>query len=79
MAREQLQSETVNVALSRTSFIKNWVKVRKATKSITKATTSNLSFDQQCKHCEKETLEIKYIYEIQAHNVEPLEIRVTRK
>ncbi|MFS7951127.1 putative carbonic anhydrase [Helianthus anomalus] len=60
---------------NRQRFIKNWVKVRKATK----ATTSNLSFDQQCKHCEKETLEIKYIYEIQAHNVEPLEIRVTRK
>ncbi|KVI01859.1 Carbonic anhydrase [Cynara cardunculus var. scolymus] len=38
------------------SFIKNWVMLGKAAKSSTKATTSNLSFDQQCKHCEKESI-----------------------
>ncbi|KAK1418270.1 hypothetical protein QVD17_27413 [Tagetes erecta] len=38
------------------SFIKNWVVVGKAARSTTKATTSNLSFDQQCKHCEKESI-----------------------
>ncbi|GKA29015.1 beta carbonic anhydrase 5, chloroplastic isoform X2 [Tanacetum coccineum] len=38
------------------SFIKNWVVVGKAARSSTKATTSNLSFDQQCKHCEKESI-----------------------
>ncbi|KAM0016307.1 putative carbonic anhydrase [Helianthus debilis subsp. tardiflorus] len=38
------------------SFIKNWVVVGKAAKSSTKATASNLSFDQQCKHCEKESI-----------------------
>ncbi|KAI7754780.1 hypothetical protein M8C21_016761 [Ambrosia artemisiifolia] len=38
------------------SFIKNWVIVGKAAKSTTKATASNLSFDQQCKHCEKESI-----------------------
>ncbi|XP_076960628.1 beta carbonic anhydrase 5, chloroplastic-like isoform X6 [Bidens hawaiensis] len=38
------------------SFIKNWVKVGKTAKSITKAIASNLSFDQQCKHCEKESI-----------------------
>ncbi|KAD6454278.1 hypothetical protein E3N88_08984 [Mikania micrantha] len=32
------------------SFIKNWVVVGKAARSTTKATASNLSFDQQCKH-----------------------------
>ncbi|GJZ25048.1 beta carbonic anhydrase 5, chloroplastic isoform X2 [Tanacetum coccineum] len=37
------------------SFIKNWVVVGKAARSSTKATTSNLSFDQQCKHYEKES------------------------
>ncbi|GKA79110.1 beta carbonic anhydrase 5, chloroplastic isoform X2, partial [Tanacetum coccineum] len=35
------------------SFIKNWVVVGKVARSSTKATTSNLSFDQQCKHCKK--------------------------
>lgn len=38
------------------SFIKNWVKVGKSASSSTKSTTSNLSFDQQCKHCEKESI-----------------------
>lgn len=38
------------------SFIKNWVVVGKAARSSTKATTSNLSFDQQCRHCEKESI-----------------------
>ncbi|KAD6454281.1 hypothetical protein E3N88_08987 [Mikania micrantha] len=38
------------------SFIKNWVVVGKAARSTTKATASNLSFDQQCKHCEKESI-----------------------
>ncbi|KAK9077167.1 hypothetical protein SSX86_005503 [Deinandra increscens subsp. villosa] len=38
------------------SFIKNWVKVGKTAKSTTKATASHLSFDDQCKHCEKESI-----------------------
>ncbi|GJR80552.1 putative reverse transcriptase domain-containing protein [Tanacetum coccineum] len=38
------------------SFIKNWVVVGKAARSSTKATTSNLSFDQQCKHSQTEAL-----------------------
>ncbi|CAI9304259.1 unnamed protein product [Lactuca saligna] len=38
------------------SFIKNWVVVGKSAKSSTKAIASNLSFDQQCKHCEKESI-----------------------
>ncbi|KAI3827866.1 hypothetical protein L1987_01953 [Smallanthus sonchifolius] len=38
------------------SFIKNWVVVGKAARSSTKAIASNLSFDQQCKHCEKESI-----------------------
>ncbi|KAK9073966.1 hypothetical protein SSX86_006560 [Deinandra increscens subsp. villosa] len=38
------------------SFIKNWVVVGKTAKSTTKATASNLGFDQQCKHCEKESI-----------------------
>ncbi|KAL4580982.1 hypothetical protein LXL04_017188 [Taraxacum kok-saghyz] len=38
------------------SFIKNWVKVGKSARSNTKSTTSNLTFDQQCKHCEKESI-----------------------
>ncbi|KAJ9552111.1 hypothetical protein OSB04_016156 [Centaurea solstitialis] len=44
------------------SFIKNWVVVGKAAKSSTKATTSNLSFDQQCKHCEKVRMIIRQTY-----------------
>ncbi|GJY94368.1 beta carbonic anhydrase 5, chloroplastic isoform X2 [Tanacetum coccineum] len=38
------------------SFIKNWVVVGKAARSSTKATTSKLGFDQQCKHFEKELI-----------------------
>ncbi|XP_071736917.1 beta carbonic anhydrase 5, chloroplastic-like [Rutidosis leptorrhynchoides] len=38
------------------SFIKNWVIVGSAARSSTKATISNLSFDQQCRHCEKESI-----------------------
>jgi carbonic anhydrase len=38
------------------SFIKNWVVVGKNARLITKAVASNLSFDQQCRHCEKESL-----------------------
>ncbi|KAK2983162.1 hypothetical protein RJ640_018507 [Escallonia rubra] len=38
------------------SFIKNWVVVGKNAKFSTKAAVSDLSFDQQCRHCEKESL-----------------------
>ncbi|XP_048336099.1 beta carbonic anhydrase 5, chloroplastic isoform X3 [Ziziphus jujuba] len=38
------------------SFIRNWVVVGKNAKASTKAVASNLSFDQQCKHCEKESI-----------------------
>ncbi|XP_071733662.1 beta carbonic anhydrase 5, chloroplastic-like isoform X2 [Rutidosis leptorrhynchoides] len=40
----------------KSSFIKNWVIVGKEARSNTKATTFNLSFDQQCTHCEKESI-----------------------
>ncbi|XP_073122214.1 beta carbonic anhydrase 5, chloroplastic isoform X1 [Henckelia pumila] len=38
------------------SFIKNWVIVGKTAKLKTKAAASNLNFDQQCRHCEKESI-----------------------
>ncbi|XVE49486.1 hypothetical protein DITRI_Ditri01bG0086100 [Diplodiscus trichospermus] len=38
------------------SFIRNWVIVGKNAKQSTKAAASNLSFDQQCTHCEKESI-----------------------
>ncbi|XP_051147408.1 carbonic anhydrase 2-like [Andrographis paniculata] len=38
------------------SFIENWVVVGKPARVKTKAATSNLGFDQQCRHCEKESI-----------------------
>ncbi|KAJ8532926.1 hypothetical protein K7X08_015815 [Anisodus acutangulus] len=38
------------------SFIRNWVIVGKSARTSTKVVASNLSFDQQCKHCEKESV-----------------------
>ncbi|XP_020519798.1 beta carbonic anhydrase 5, chloroplastic isoform X2 [Amborella trichopoda] len=38
------------------SFIEGWVAIGKPAKSCIKATAVNLSFDQQCKHCEKESV-----------------------
>ncbi|ESQ31448.1 hypothetical protein EUTSA_v10004840mg [Eutrema salsugineum] len=38
------------------SFIKNWVVVGKTARSISKSAASGLSFDQQCQHCEKESV-----------------------
>ncbi|XP_059653251.1 beta carbonic anhydrase 5, chloroplastic-like isoform X2 [Cornus florida] len=38
------------------SFIRSWVIVGKNARLSTKAATSNLNFDQQCRHCEKESL-----------------------
>ncbi|KAL6957914.1 carbonic anhydrase [Sarracenia purpurea var. burkii] len=38
------------------SFIRSWVVVGKNARSSTKAVASNLSFDQQCRHCEKESI-----------------------
>lgn len=38
------------------SFIQNWVVVGRDARLWTKAAASKLSFDQQCKHCEKVTL-----------------------
>lgn len=35
------------------SFIRSWVLVGKNAKLNTKAAAHNLSFDHQCKHCEK--------------------------
>lgn len=35
------------------SFIKNWVIIGKPARSISKSAASELSFDQQCQHCEK--------------------------
>ncbi|XP_022726302.1 beta carbonic anhydrase 5, chloroplastic-like isoform X2 [Durio zibethinus] len=38
------------------SFIRSWVIVGKNAKQITKSAASNLSFDQQCTNCEKESI-----------------------
>ncbi|KAJ4716796.1 Carbonic anhydrase [Melia azedarach] len=38
------------------SFIRSWVLVGKNAKLNTKAAAHNLSFDHQCKHCEKESI-----------------------
>lgn len=38
------------------SFIKSWVVVGKKAKAKTKSVVSNLGFDQQCRHCEKESI-----------------------
>ncbi|KAK9266169.1 hypothetical protein L1049_000016 [Liquidambar formosana] len=38
------------------SFIRSWVVVGKNARLSTKAAASNLSFDQQCRHCEKESV-----------------------
>ncbi|GAV79692.1 Pro_CA domain-containing protein [Cephalotus follicularis] len=38
------------------SFIRSWVFVGKKAKLSTKAAASNLNFDQQCRHCEKESI-----------------------
>ncbi|KAK8562769.1 hypothetical protein V6N12_010839 [Hibiscus sabdariffa] len=38
------------------SFIRSWVIVGKKAKLSTKATASNLDFDRQCTHCEKESI-----------------------
>ncbi|KAL9174471.1 hypothetical protein ABFS82_02G054900 [Erythranthe guttata] len=46
-----LQDEVIS-----SSFIRSWVVVGSPAKSKTKAAASNLNFDQQCKHCEKESI-----------------------
>ncbi|CAA0806715.1 Beta carbonic anhydrase 5- chloroplastic [Striga hermonthica] len=46
-----LQDEAIS-----SSFTKSWVVVGNPAKSKTKAVASNLDFDQQCKHCEKESI-----------------------
>lgn len=38
------------------SFIRSWVIVGKNARLSTKSIASNLSFDQQCRHCEKESI-----------------------
>ncbi|KAM7479027.1 hypothetical protein LguiA_027240 [Lonicera macranthoides] len=38
------------------SFIRSWVVVGNNARLSTKAVASNLSFDQQCRHCEKESI-----------------------
>ncbi|CAL5434322.1 unnamed protein product [Camellia sinensis] len=38
------------------SFIQSWVVVGKNARLSTKAAASNLNFDQQCRHCEKESI-----------------------
>ncbi|CAH9081946.1 unnamed protein product [Cuscuta europaea] len=40
------------------SFLHNWVIVGKTARSQTKSIASKLSFDQQCRHCEKESLHL---------------------
>ncbi|KFK28127.1 hypothetical protein AALP_AA8G476000 [Arabis alpina] len=38
------------------NFIKNWVVIGKTARSISKTVASELSFEQQCQHCEKESV-----------------------
>ncbi|KAG2643916.1 hypothetical protein PVAP13_2KG356500 [Panicum virgatum] len=38
------------------SFIKNWVSIGKSARLSTKAAAGNLSFEMQCTHCEKESI-----------------------
>ncbi|XP_010277475.1 PREDICTED: beta carbonic anhydrase 5, chloroplastic-like isoform X2 [Nelumbo nucifera] len=38
------------------SFIRNWVVAAKNARLSTKAVAANLNFDQQCRHCEKESI-----------------------
>ncbi|OUZ99794.1 Carbonic anhydrase [Macleaya cordata] len=38
------------------SFIRNWVVIGKHARSSTQAAAANLSFEQQCRHCEKESV-----------------------
>ncbi|KAG4948311.1 hypothetical protein AAZX31_15G055800 [Glycine max] len=42
--------------VERSSFIKSWVIVGKNARKKAKAAASNFSFDEQCKHCEKESI-----------------------
>ncbi|KAL8097365.1 beta carbonic anhydrase 5, chloroplastic [Apium graveolens] len=43
------------------SFIRSWVVTGKNAKLNTKAAASNLSFDLQCKHCEKESVNLSLL------------------
>ncbi|KAK4776601.1 hypothetical protein SAY86_005289 [Trapa natans] len=45
-----------NVSDDSSSFIKSWVRVGRNASISTKAAASGLSFDQQCRHCEKESV-----------------------
>ncbi|RWW14062.1 hypothetical protein GW17_00022197 [Ensete ventricosum] len=38
------------------SFIKDWVSIGKTARLSTKAAAGNLSFEMQCRHCEKESI-----------------------
>ncbi|XP_059653249.1 beta carbonic anhydrase 5, chloroplastic-like isoform X2 [Cornus florida] len=42
--------------INSSSFIRSWVIVGKNARLSTKAAASSLNFDQQCRHCEKESL-----------------------
>ncbi|XP_019168987.1 PREDICTED: beta carbonic anhydrase 5, chloroplastic isoform X3 [Ipomoea nil] len=42
--------------MNSSSFLHNWVVIGKNARSNTKAIASKLSFDEQCRHCEKESL-----------------------
>ncbi|KAF8406089.1 hypothetical protein HHK36_008169 [Tetracentron sinense] len=43
------------------SFIRSWVIVGKNARLITKAAAANLSFDKQCRHCEKESVNLSLL------------------
>ncbi|XP_050385601.1 beta carbonic anhydrase 5, chloroplastic-like isoform X6 [Argentina anserina] len=47
---------SMNDEVDKSSFIQSWVVNGKDARSWTKAAASKLSFDQQCKHCEKESV-----------------------
>ncbi|KAL5992664.1 hypothetical protein ACLOJK_013583 [Asimina triloba] len=51
-----LMSMQDDVNSSSNSFIRDWVIVGKSAKLRTKAAAASLSFDQQCRHCEKESV-----------------------
>ncbi|KAG8632822.1 beta carbonic anhydrase 5, chloroplastic isoform X3 [Manihot esculenta] len=43
------------------SFVEKWVAIAKNAKLRTKADANGLSFDQQCKHCEKESINLSLL------------------
>ncbi|CAH9130622.1 unnamed protein product [Cuscuta epithymum] len=49
---------SIDDEIDSSSFLHNWVIVGKTARSHTKSIASKLSFDHQCRHCEKESLDL---------------------